>query len=301
MWKQWDQQEIDRQMSPSQWSHRMDADSVIQAHIQTLKCATEAARIDTSCTYSRTHYGPGCFELIDAYLPKTVKPHSAVLYIHGGMWQALSIDESGFAAGPLTSRGIALFALEYTIAPKGNIRQMVHQTATAVAYVLRSTSCPLVIAGHSAGGHLAAQMQWIDWSKYDLSSCDLNRVCGIFAVSPLLHLKPVQLSYANENLMLTDEDVTSFSPLILIGKRQSNFLTCQVVLVIAQHEPTEFRNHSEEYATQLSSHGTPVKLIDCNDVDHFDCIERLSSPEHCITTALIQLASCVESNLTTDK
>jgi acetyl esterase/lipase len=42
-----------------------------------------------------------------------------VLWIHGGMWQALSMADSGFPAKPVVEAGHVLAALEYTIAPEG--------------------------------------------------------------------------------------------------------------------------------------------------------------------------------------
>ena len=45
------------------------------------------------------------------------------------MWQALAKSDSLFAAQPLLVRGVAVAALEYQLAPKASMTEIVEQTA----------------------------------------------------------------------------------------------------------------------------------------------------------------------------
>uniref|UniRef100_A0A8C5RHN9 BD-FAE-like domain-containing protein n=1 Tax=Laticauda laticaudata TaxID=8630 RepID=A0A8C5RHN9_LATLA len=114
-------------------------------------------------------YGSGEGEKLDVYLPKKhIETFPLVLYIHGGYWQCLSKDVSGFAACPLVNQGIALAAVGYDVAPKGQLELMVEQVRHSVAFAVQQytgISC-VYLLGHSAGAHLAAMVLSTDWAKF---------------------------------------------------------------------------------------------------------------------------------------
>eukprot|EP00049_Salpingoeca_infusionum_P000973 m.43980 g.43980 ORF g.43980 m.43980 type:complete len:234 (+) comp10811_c1_seq1:230-931(+) len=177
-----DQEELDRQMSPSLWSHRFDAEEVIDAHCRVLRQETKksAEMWETELV----QYGADATEVMTVYSNDAFKEHNGsaptVVYIHGGMWQFLSMADSGFAAGPLLEAGCKLVAVEYTIAPAGTMTQMVAQCAKAVAHtVTHVTTGPIYLVGHSAGGHLVAAMLYINWSELGLDDTAQDRIKGI--------------------------------------------------------------------------------------------------------------------------
>ncbi|MEQ2158971.1 hypothetical protein GOODEAATRI_017636 [Goodea atripinnis] len=63
-------QELEKQYSPSRWSHRMAADDVIKAHVKALKEGTEQAR-SLAQTLINVPYGDGDGEKLDVYIPRT--------------------------------------------------------------------------------------------------------------------------------------------------------------------------------------------------------------------------------------
>uniref|UniRef100_A0A8C7X3G1 Arylformamidase n=2 Tax=Oryzias sinensis TaxID=183150 RepID=A0A8C7X3G1_9TELE len=174
------QQELERQYSPSRWSHRMDADAVIQAHVKALKAGTERAR-SLAQTLLNIPYGEGDGEKLDVYIPKTNSLDlNLVIYIHGGYWQFLSKEESGFLAVPLTEKGVVVVAVGYDIAPKGNMDLMVSQVRRSVVSIVQQYSHirGLYLCGHSAGAHLAAMVLSTDWSQYSLNPQIKGRICS---------------------------------------------------------------------------------------------------------------------------
>ena len=64
----------------------------------------------------------------------------------------------------------------------------------------------------------------------------------------------------------------------------------QVQLAIAEHEPAEFRRHSEAYAARMLAKHQHCQLVDVPAVDHFDCIENLHQPEYQLTKMLLEMA-----------
>ncbi|XP_075760277.1 kynurenine formamidase isoform X6 [Pelodiscus sinensis] len=136
-WQDMTDEELDRQYSPSRWSHRMEKDAVIEAHVRELAEGTRRAQ-DTLQTRLHVPYGDSDGEKLDMYLP--TEPSGAfplLLYIHGGYWQFLSKEVSGFAAPPLVTRGVAVAAVGYDVAPKGCMDAMVAQVRRSVAFLVQ--------------------------------------------------------------------------------------------------------------------------------------------------------------------
>jgi acetyl esterase/lipase len=74
-----------------------------------------------------------------------------VVWCHGGGWIGGSVDDPIDAIGPLCDTDWRVVAVDYTL---GNWRRAVDDIDWAVR-ALTPTADRLVIAGHSAGGHLA--------------------------------------------------------------------------------------------------------------------------------------------------
>ncbi|XP_074463376.1 kynurenine formamidase isoform X5 [Larus michahellis] len=168
VWRDMPVEALEQQYSPSRWSPRLDSEAVIQAHLEATAAGTQRARAGAQ-TSLHVPYGDGDREKLDIYFPaEPAGAFPALVYIHGGYWQCLSKDESGFAAPPLVSQGVAVVALGYDIAPKGHMDAMVLQVRRSLAFLVRRYSRirGLYLCGHSAGAHLAAMVLATDWTEY---------------------------------------------------------------------------------------------------------------------------------------
>jgi acetyl esterase/lipase len=99
--------------------------------------------------------------LLDLYLPSSNhRPLGLIVWVHGGAWRAgsrASVDLVG-----LTERGWAVASVDYRLSTTARFPAQVHDIKAAVRY-LRAHAAEhgypperVVIAGSSAGGHLAA-------------------------------------------------------------------------------------------------------------------------------------------------
>ncbi|XP_053903023.1 kynurenine formamidase isoform X4 [Malaclemys terrapin pileata] len=139
-WRDMTKEELEKQYAPSRWSHRMDKEVVIEAHVRAVTEGTRRAQA-TMQTLLHVPYGGNDGEKLDIYLP--TDPSGAfplVLYIHGGYWQFLSKEVSGFIAPPLVTQGIAVVAVGYDVAPKGHLDVMVAQVRRSVAFIVQQYS-----------------------------------------------------------------------------------------------------------------------------------------------------------------
>ncbi|ADW68687.1 alpha/beta hydrolase [Granulicella tundricola] len=111
----------------------------------------------------RIPYGPHPLQFGDLRLP-TTHPAPVVVFLHGGWWKAAyDLEYGGHLCAALKSRGIATWSLEYRRVGDvgggwpGTFQDVAlgfdHLTELAMTYPLDLGR--VVVAGHSAGGHLA--------------------------------------------------------------------------------------------------------------------------------------------------
>lgn len=214
-------------------------------------------------------YGPGARQVYDLFLPEGT-PRGLMVFIHGGYWLAFGPrDWSGFAAGAL-ARGWAVAMLGYTLAPEARIAQMVDEIRTGLLVVMDQVAGPVVVTGHSAGGHLSARMGCAD---VDLP----ERVRRVVPISPLSDLRPLMQTDMNAKLGLDDNEARAQSPV-------SHALRPGVEAVVwvgAQERPA-FLWHARLLSEHWDClwHAAPGR-------HHFDVIDALRDPESDLMQALL--------------
>ncbi|XP_061686555.1 kynurenine formamidase [Syngnathoides biaculeatus] len=280
-------QELERQYSPSCWSHRMAADDVIKAHVKALKEGTDRARL-LAQPLLNVPYGDGEGERLDAYIPSTNSLDvPLVIYLHGGYWQFLSKEESGFMAVPLVDKGVVVVAVGYDIAPRGNMDLMVSQVRRSIVSVVQQYShiSGLYLCGHSAGAHLAAMILSTDWSQYSI----VPQIKGALLLSGIYDLLPILSTYVNEPLKMTEEVAIRNSPSKLIPQLKRSSTGCQIVVAVAENDSPEFRKQSEDYYNTLKATGLNVTLEDVANTDHFSIVEQLIDGDYHLTKLLLKV------------
>lgn len=157
-------------------------------------------------------YGVSERNWFDLFLPLR-KPVGLCVFVHGGYWlQFGPRDFSHLAAGAL-AQGWAVAMPAYTLAPAARIGVMVHEVAAAVAEASRRVDGPIVITGHSAGGHLAARMACEDTLRDEVA----ERVAMVMPISPLTDLGPLQQTSMNAVLKIDAMEVMEESPAYLLN------------------------------------------------------------------------------------
>ncbi|KAM9538009.1 kynurenine formamidase isoform 2-T2 [Guaruba guarouba] len=286
-WRDMPAEELEQQYSPSRWSPRMGPEEVIQAHLAATAAGTQRARAGSQ-TSLHVPYGNGDGEKLDIYLPTDPSGTFPVLvYIHGGYWQCLSKDESGFAAPSLVSQGVGLVAVGYDIAPKGHMDAMVLQVRRSIAFLVERYNRirGIYLCGHSAGAHLAAMVLSTDWTEYGV----MPDIKGAVLVSGVYDLEPILHTYVNDALNMSWEVAQQNSPLLHIAPAAPAAAACKVLVAVAQHDSPEFRRQSREYVLALRAAGWSVSMLDLAGVDHFDIVEKLSEDSYILTQVILNM------------
>ncbi|GAB1363344.1 alpha/beta hydrolase [Rhodobacter sp.] len=148
-------------------------------------------------------YGPSDRQRFDLFLPAR-PPAGVLVFVHGGFWMAFGRESwSHLAAGPLAWNW-AVAMPSYTLAPEAGIPQMTQEIAAACRAISAEVAGPMVVTGHSAGGHLSARMGCTD--------IDLPMVRRVVPISPLAELGPLMATGMNSKLRLTDAECATESP-----------------------------------------------------------------------------------------
>ncbi|WP_103256740.1 alpha/beta hydrolase [Tabrizicola aquatica] len=147
-------------------------------------------------------YGPVERQRLDLFLPEGV-PRGVVVFVHGGYWHLFGkSDWSHLAAGPL-AHGFAVAMPGYTLAPAARLSEITAEIARACRFVAGRVAGPMVVTGHSAGGHLAARMGCADLDV---------PVARVVPISPLAELGPLMATGMNATLRIDAEETAAESP-----------------------------------------------------------------------------------------
>jgi arylformamidase len=172
---------------------------------------TQACLLDAPC-------GESARERVD-YFPTHQSNAPLLLFIHGGWWRFLSKSEFSWVAQSFVAAGYNVALTDYDLCPTVSLKIIIEQTLRAVAYIHSKAQAwefdatRMHVAGHSAGGHLAAMMCAANGALYDqglpknlFKSATL--ISGIYDLAPLRHIAAAQA-----DLKLTEQDVHTLSPL----------------------------------------------------------------------------------------
>ena len=139
-------------------------------------------------------YGPRPRNRLDLFLPEAA-PHGLLVFVHGGYWLGFDREMWSHLASGAVARGWACAIPSYTLAPEARIAAMTQEIARAVEVAANLVAGPVVVTGHSAGGHLSARMGCADVSLSTL-------VKRVVPISPLADLEPISLTAMNTDLRL---------------------------------------------------------------------------------------------------
>lgn len=218
-------------------------------------------------------YGPSEREVFDLFYPESGKPKGLLVFVHGGYWLAFDNKSWSHLAAGATARGWAVAMPSYTLAPDAHISEITQQIARAIDTAAKATHGPIVLTGHSAGGHLVARMRCSDVA---LASAD--RLQNIVPISPLSDLRPLLKTAMNDNFKMDMDEAIAESP--LLAKSLRDIPTH--VWVGADERPAFL-----DQARWLSEGWENTALTIAPAMHHFDVIDDLADPDSALMKALL--------------
>ncbi|MEE2709506.1 MAG: alpha/beta hydrolase [Gemmatimonadota bacterium] len=265
-WEQMNIEELEREYSPS--SCIDDIQVYIDGYIHLSKEAEALGPVIKDIAF-----GERPDERLDLF-PSEQKNAPLLVFIHGGYWQELSKNESTFAGPGFVRQGVSYAAVNYTIAPAGTLEQMVDQCSRCISWLYENAEAygcakdNIILAGHSAGAHLAVMAMIRLLEKFP---CPLVK-CGVL-ISGVYDLRPLLRTYVNAPLKLDETRARHLSPMFADLSGIPPAIVCW-----GENEPSEFKRQSQEFSAALEAAGRTARCFEVTGCNHFDIVHTMEHP-----------------------
>ncbi|APV48216.1 hypothetical protein BWI17_00070 [Betaproteobacteria bacterium GR16-43] len=208
-------------------------------------------------------YGPHERQRIDLFPAKDAR--GLLVFIHGGYWRALDKRMHAWIAPPFVAAGISVANIGYRLCPEVRIGEIVDDVVEATNWLFEQGHAPgrVVIAGHSAGGHLTAAIFASKKLRFDPT-----RVVGGVPISGVFDLTPLPFYSANSDLRLDDAEARSLGMMDV-----ARTITAPVIVGAGGAETSEFVRQSRDFASAWSPQARECHII--AGLNHFSILDAL--------------------------
>lgn len=233
-------------------------------------------------------YGNHAGEMLDVFPAGTFGTQGAkpgkgapvLVFIHGGYWRSLDKSDHSYIVPPFTEAGACVVVPNYALCPAVTIPDITMQMVKALAWTWRhiarygGDASRITVAGHSAGGHLAAMLLLCDWKAY-ASDLPADLVKNALSISGIHDLEPLRHTpFVKDSLKLTPEQVAKASPALLPAPRRGTLYS-----VAGADESAEFLRQNLLIQQAWGEGVVPVCESHLRR-NHFSALDALAETDH---------------------
>lgn len=232
-------------------------------------------------------YGDSPRETLDIF-PAERAGSKTLVFLHGGWWHLLDKSRFYFLADGFRRQGINTVLLNYPLAPEASMGEIVASCRKAIPWLYSHSSAfkgdpeQLYVAGHSAGGHLAAMLVATDWKRFG-AGVPKDVLKGAVFVSGLFDLEPIRHSYLNTVLGMDEEAAVHNSP-----ARLQPVAGCPVVVAVGGAETTAFQDQSKALYAGWKAQ-SDSRFLSLPGLNHYDVVEAMTEPGNALQQAIGRL------------
>lgn len=263
-----------------QLNNRLRVPDFLTRHVVDWQSQSAQVRAQQACLLD-VPYGKAASETLDIF-PAGGARQPVLVFIHGGYWRSLDKADHSFVAPAFTQQGVCVVVPNYALcgaASATTMEDITLQMVRCLAWVYRHIDqyggdpTRITVAGHSAGGHLAAMLAACEWERWD-TALPRQVVRNALGISGLYDLAPLMHSpYLQTDLKLTARQVQRCSPAYFSKPR------APLVAVCGGDESAEFLRQNQLIQTVWGKRCVPV----CKAMpghSHFSILESLLAPQH---------------------
>lgn len=225
-------------------------------------------------------YGERDRQRLDLYVPPAVGPGAPVLvFFYGGSWTSGDRGDYRFAGTAFAARGYITAIPDYRVHPDVTYPAFIEDGAAAVAALPAILAArglpadgPLILAGHSAGAHIAMMLALDDrWlGARGLSPCrDVAAVLGLAGPYDFLPMTGRSVIAAFGEAANTAET----QPITHAGRGDP-----PAVLLTGLADVTVLPRNTRALASALRAAGTPASVFTYDGVGHAALVAALAAP-----------------------
>lgn len=226
-------------------------------------------------------YGQGCRETLEIY-PAARRNAPVLMFIHGGFWRSLSVQDFSFVAEPFIDAGACVVLPEYDLCPDVRLGDIVDQIFRVQAWLWERVAefggdpSRILVCGHSAGAHLAMLLAQRNDSQQ-------GQPCAVLGLSGLYDLEPLSRTTTLQSVLrLTEDDVASLSPSRLPPPEQGS-----IHLAFGNRESPAFIRQTHALAQAWGC--AVVQSVTELETDHLRIVDELSNKRSAIGQKARQL------------
>jgi len=215
-------------------------------------------------------YGEAARETFD-FFPATGTARGLLVYFHAGYWQSRDKSLFRFIAPAFTAQGLQVALVNYPLCPHVSLGHLLDAARRGLVAVRTHAAAhggadlPVVVAGHSAGGHIAVELALLE------STAPL---AGVLALSGVYDLAPLLGTTLNVNLGLDASTAQRYSPLHRVPAQATRALP-PAVFAVGGDETPAFLRQNQQMAQAWQQAGHPAQVEVVAGTDHFTVLETL--------------------------
>lgn len=212
-----------------------------------------------------------------------------LVFFHGGYWRSQDKGSYSFVATAARAMGLSTAVVGYPLAPEWPLARVVGSCRSALDWLrgpgrahLPETS-GMVLAGHSAGAHLAAFL-----------AADAGPdagVLGCLALSGIFDLRPLVNTSIGHSIALDEEAAAACSPIDRPPGRG------WLIAAVGSAETEGFHRQTRRYAAHWAAGAGTASVIEVQGADHYSILRQLADPDGVAARALrSRLAAACEAS-----
>lgn len=223
-------------------------------------------------------YGEGPRNLLDLFLPRG-EPKGLVVFVHGGYWMAFDKNSWSHLAVGAVDSGYAVAMPSYTLCPGVRLAGIVREIGSAIDKAAAMVDGPIMLTGHSAGGHLVSRMIT---ATSPLSQATQARIRNVVSISGVHDLRPLLHTGMNTTLQIDEAEALAESPALL-----RPMLNARITCWVGGGERAEFLRQTALLANIWTGLGATTAAVFEPDRHHFSVIDGLTDAGHPLTKTLL--------------
>jgi len=232
-------------------------------------------------------FGADAWQRYDLFAPAAATgPLDVIVFLHGGGWTNGYKEWCGFMAPAITSTGALLVAPTYRLAPAFRYPQFLEDSFAALAAIRADVAQfggdpnRVIVAGHSAGGQIAALLALRSdrWAAYGIPDGAIRGCAPVSAIFDLHHPDPPpgSLEARVYEMVLSDPSQDrEASPITWLAEARVPFF-----LMWGEHDTARVRGSNERAAAILAAGSTASGAHCYAGLDHFQTQISLGDAGH---------------------
>jgi arylformamidase len=216
-------------------------------------------------------YGDGEAETYDVFPAGDGAPIQ--VFVHGGYWYSQDKTVFESMAPAFVARGATLISINYPLAPAVTMTQLVEACRRCLVHIFQKGAAwgsdpnQLFVAGHSAGGHLAAALMSTDWPRLDAALPE-DMIKGALPISGLYDLEPIRQLTMNDTLHISKDEARHLSPILSVPP-----VGGAMTLAVGTNEGSEFSRQQADYAAAWKAGGLACETLYLEGQNHFSIVD----------------------------